>query len=67
MKPFILDWMNFPTEKCFYTTCKNGTGTFGTEDLKFNMLALYVYSTMKKDIVTCQNSAVGHMPFTICR
>ena len=42
MKPFILDWMYLPTEKCFYTPCKNGIGIFGTEDLKFNMLALYV-------------------------
>ena len=42
VKPFILDWMYLPTEKCFYTPCKNGIGIFGTEDLKFNMLALYV-------------------------
>ena len=41
MKSFILDWMHLPTEKCYYTPCKNGTGIFGNEDLKFNMLALY--------------------------
>lgn len=42
MKPFILDWMYLPTEKRFYTPCKNGIGMFGTEDLKFNMLALCI-------------------------
>ena len=42
MKPFIFDWMYLPTEKHFYTPCKNGAGIFGNEDLRFNMLALYI-------------------------
>ena len=45
MKSFVLDWMYLPTEKSFYTACKNGIGMFGTEDLKFNMLALYIQFT----------------------
>ena len=42
MKSFILDWMHLPTEKFYYTPCINGIGMFGNEDLKFNILALYV-------------------------
>ena len=45
IKSFILDWMYLPQEKSFYTTCKNGIGLFDTEDLKFNMLALYIQFT----------------------
>ena len=49
MKSFILDWMYLPTEKSFYTACKNGIGRFETEDFCFVCLfdfILYVHSTI---------------------
>ena len=46
MKSFIVDWMYLPTGKCYYTPCKNGAGLFGNEDLKFNMMALYLNFNM---------------------
>lgn len=36
----VIDWFDLPTNKEFYTTCKNGKGMFGNADLKFRMLAL---------------------------
>lgn len=41
-RPFVHDWMYLPIDKRFYTPCKNGAGIFGNENLKFNMLALYI-------------------------
>lgn len=38
----VSDWYDLPTEKQFYTPCKNGIGMFGNEDLKFRMLALKI-------------------------
>ena len=40
LKNFIKDWILLPTNKESYYPCKNGVGIFGTEDLKFRMLAL---------------------------
>lgn len=40
--PFVIDVMYLPTEKEFYVPCKNGRGIFGTENLRFRMLALAV-------------------------
>lgn len=39
---FIKDWLYLPTEKSYYTPCKNHSGSFGIEDLKFRMLALLI-------------------------
>ena len=67
MKSFILDWMHLPTEKCYYTPCKNGIGMFGNEDLKFNMFALYV-NFMSRDVQTdvldlsCLAYAFNYLP-----
>ena len=36
----VLDWFDLPQDKDFYIPCKNGSGIFGNEDLKFRMLAL---------------------------
>lgn len=41
----IRDCIFLPTDKHSYTPCKNGAGIFGNEDLKFNMLALFVDCT----------------------
>ena len=41
-KPFVKDMMYLPTNKESYRPCKNGVGIFGNEDLRFNMLALYI-------------------------
>lgn len=41
-RTFVIDWIYLPTYKRYYTPCKNGVGIFGNENLKFNMLALYI-------------------------
>ena len=38
----VVDWVDLPTSKRFYSACKNGLGMFGNEDLKFRMLALCI-------------------------
>lgn len=38
----IVDWIDLPTNKENYISCINGSGIFGTENLKFRMLALRV-------------------------
>ena len=45
-KQFVQDYMYLPINKRYYTPCKNGSGIFGLDDLKFNMFALYI--TFKK-------------------
>jgi len=42
LKSFVIDCMVLPTEKMYYIPCKNGSGLFGVEDLKFRMLALLI-------------------------
>jgi len=36
----VVDWLDLPTNKCFYTPCRNGKGVFGNLDLNFRMFAL---------------------------
>ena len=38
----VVDWVDLPTSKRFYSACKNELGMFGNEDLKFRMLALCI-------------------------
>jgi hypothetical protein len=38
----VVDWILLPTEKEFYTCCKNGKGIFGNQNLHFNMLAIKI-------------------------
>ena len=38
----VLDWVDLPRSKSFYTPCKNDKGLFGIQNLKFRMLALNV-------------------------
>ena len=38
----IIDWIDLPILKEFYTPCRNGVGILETQDLKFRMLALDV-------------------------
>lgn len=40
--PNVVDWIDLPKNKENYTPCRNGTGIFGTENLKFRMLALRI-------------------------
>ena len=41
-RSFVQDMIYLPTKKEYYKPCRNGVGIFGNEDLKFNMLALYM-------------------------
>ena len=41
-RSFVQDMIYLPTKKEHYKPCRNGVGIFGNEDLKFNMLALYI-------------------------
>lgn len=43
---FVRSVMWLPIDKQSYVPCKNGAGIFGNEDLKFNMLALYIDCTL---------------------
>jgi hypothetical protein len=38
----VIDWIDLPTNKESYISCKNGKGIFGNGNLKFRMLALRV-------------------------
>lgn len=38
----VVDWIDLPNQRQFYTCCKNGKGIFGNSDLKFRMLALMI-------------------------
>ena len=37
----VIDFVNLPTTKEYYRSCKNGKGLFGVTDLKFEMIAAY--------------------------
>lgn len=39
---FVKDMIVLPSEKEYYVPCKNSVGIFGTEDLKFRMIALKI-------------------------
>ena len=41
-KKFVLDCIDLPTEKVFYTKYKSGNGIFGNQNLKFRMIALRI-------------------------
>jgi hypothetical protein len=41
-KSFVIDYMELPTAISYYIPCKNGSGLFGVENLKFRMLALLI-------------------------
>ena len=38
----VIDWIDLPVAKEYYIPCKNNSGMFGKENLKFRMLALKV-------------------------
>ena len=37
---YIINWIDLPTNKQSYVSCKNGKGIFGNQDLDFRMIAL---------------------------
>ena len=41
-KSFVIDYMELPTAISYYIPCKNGSGLFDVENLKFRMLALLI-------------------------
>jgi len=38
---FVKDVLFLPTNKDSYTPCRNGVGIFGTENLRFRMIAFF--------------------------
>lgn len=46
--PNVVNWLDLPASRNYYTRCKNGKGMFGNTDLKFRMLALKIDFLLKK-------------------
>ena len=43
----VIDWIDLPGQKEYYIPCKNNSGIFGKENLKFRMLALKMDFSMR--------------------